>query len=152
MQNKKSESGQEYLFYQKLEYLLNPKDPLYKLAHKIPWEKLEKEFEKYYVDFGRPAKPTRLMISLLLLKQMYNKGDETVVEEWVHNPYWQYLSGEEVFKWEFPCDPSDLVHFRKRVGEEGIEKIFQMDLNILCCTFSWKINMNNYYSLISQTD
>ena len=45
MQNKKTEEGQEYLFYQRLEYMLNPKDGIYKLAHKIPWEKLEKEFE-----------------------------------------------------------------------------------------------------------
>jgi IS5 family transposase len=31
----------------------------------------------------------------------------------------------EHFQWELPCDPSDLVHFRKRIREEGVEKIFQ---------------------------
>lgn len=31
----------------------------------------------------------------------------------------------EHFQWQFPCDPSELVHFRKRIGEPGIEKIFQ---------------------------
>ena len=31
----------------------------------------------------------------------------------------------EHFQWEFPCDPSDLVQFRKRTGERGVEKIFQ---------------------------
>ena len=29
------------------------------------------------------------------------------------------------FQWQFPCDPSELVHFRKRIGESGVEKIFQ---------------------------
>ncbi|MFT7592229.1 MAG: IS5 family transposase [bacterium] len=28
------------------------------------------------------------------------------------------------FEHKFPCDPSDFVHFRKRLGESGIEKIF----------------------------
>ncbi|MBP9151531.1 MAG: hypothetical protein KBF73_04540 [Flavobacteriales bacterium] len=28
------------------------------------------------------------------------------------------------FTHKFPCDPSDFVHFRKRIGEEGVGKIF----------------------------
>jgi IS5 family transposase len=31
----------------------------------------------------------------------------------------------EHFQWALPCDPSDLAHFRKRIGEAGVEKIFQ---------------------------
>ena len=26
---------------------------------------------------------------------------------------------------KFPCDPSDFVHFRNRIGEDGIKKIFE---------------------------
>ncbi|HLV52210.1 MAG TPA: transposase [Flavobacterium sp.] len=40
------------------------------------------------------------------------------------NPYMQYFCGKVFFEHEFPCDPSNLVHFRKRIGEKGIEKIF----------------------------
>ena len=40
------------------------------------------------------------------------------------NPYMQYFCGETIFQHRFPCDPSDFVHFRKRIGEKGIEKIF----------------------------
>jgi IS5 family transposase len=29
------------------------------------------------------------------------------------------------FLWQFPCDPSELVYFRKRIGESGVKKIFQ---------------------------
>lgn len=29
------------------------------------------------------------------------------------------------FQWELPCASPDLVHFRKRIGEAGMEKIFQ---------------------------
>lgn len=119
---------QQSFLYQGLKEMLNPKDPLYRLTEKLPWEDIEKAFTKYYVDFGRPAKPIRLMVSLLLLKQMYNLGDETVIEQWVQNPYWQYFSGEKEFRWKFPLEPSDFVHFRKRIGEEGISKILEISI------------------------
>lgn len=119
---------QTNFLYQGLKELLNPKEELYQLAEKIPWEEIEKEFEKYYKDFGRPAKPIRLMVSLLLLKQINNLGDEPVVERWVENPYWQYFSGEREFQWNMPVEPSDLVHFRKRIGEEGVKKILAISI------------------------
>lgn len=34
------------------------------------------------------------------------------------------------FQWQFPCDPSELVHFRKRIGEAGVEKIFQASVSL----------------------
>ena len=60
---------------------LDPKDPLLLLAAKIRWEKLEAEFAPLYAQRGRPAKPIRLMVGLLLLKQLANLSDERVVEE-----------------------------------------------------------------------
>ena len=36
----------------------------------------------------------------------------------------QYFFGYSHFEQKFPCAPSDFVHFRKRIGAEGIEKIF----------------------------
>ena len=58
--------------YQDLLDQLNPKTPLLLLAKKIPWEKFEREFSALYADFGKPAKPVRLMVGLLLLKQLEN--------------------------------------------------------------------------------
>ena len=52
---------------------------------------------------------------------MFNLGDATVVARWVENPYWQFLSGFEDFQWRLPCDPSDLVYFRQRIGEAGAQ-------------------------------
>ena len=116
--------------FQNLEDLLNPKDSLYKLSNKLPWEELEKEFAPLYSKIGCPSKPVRLMVSLLLLKQIYNLGDETVVSAWVDNPYWQYFSGFTTFQWNFPIEPTDLVHFRKRIGKEGLEKIFKISIDL----------------------
>lgn len=103
-----------------LEELLNPEDTLYKLSDRIPWDRLDKEFSSLYSSEGRPAKPIRLMISLLLLKQMYNLGDETVLTSWVRNPYWQYFSGYTIFQWNAPLAASDLVHFRHRIVSIGL--------------------------------
>lgn len=34
------------------------------------------------------------------------------------------------FRWDPPCTPSELTHFRKRIGEEGIKKIFEISVKI----------------------
>ena len=94
------------------------------LADKMEWSHLEKELSGYYSRSGRPSMPIRLMVGCLLLKRIYNLGDETLAEAWKMNPYMQYFCGMTHFEHHFPCDPSDFVHFRKRMGEEGIEKIF----------------------------
>jgi len=120
-----SRQKQGHLLYQDLLKQLNPKAPLLLLAQRIPWESFEREFASLYADVGRPAKPVRLMVGLLLLKQLENLSDERVVEAWVQNPYYQAFCGMGYFQWNFPCDPSELVHFRKRLGEAGVEKIFK---------------------------
>ena len=109
---------------------LNPKHPLLQLARTIPWDFFESEFAPLYAPIGRPAKPIRLMVGLSILKHMENVSDEVVVRHWVQNPYYQAFCGEVEFQWSFPCDPSDLVYFRKRVGEKGFEKILASSITI----------------------
>ncbi len=105
---------------------LNPKDSLLLLAAIIPWERLEAEFASLYAEGGRPAKPIRLMVGLLLLRQLANLSDERVVEEWRQNPYFQAFCGMKNFQWQLPCEPSDFCHFRKRIGKRGMKKIFRI--------------------------
>jgi IS5 family transposase len=119
----------KYLFND-LESMLDPKQALYLLSNKIDWDSITEWFKDHYSKTGRPSKNIRLMVSLLILKRIYNLGDETIVESWVQNPYMQYFSGEKTFQWKMPCDPSDLVHFRKRIGKEGVEKIFEISIDI----------------------
>lgn len=70
------------------------------------------------------------MVGLLILKQLRNLSDEGVVERWVENGYYQFFCGETFFQWDFPCHPTDLVYFRKRIGEKGVEKIFQVSIDL----------------------
>ena len=109
-----------------LEEQLNPKHELYLLSHKIDWSYFETEFKDLYSERGRPAHSIRLMVSLLILKAVYNLSDEKLVEEhWEMNAYFQYFSGKQVQQWGQPCAASDLVHFRHRLGESGVEKVFK---------------------------
>lgn len=110
---------------------LSNKHPLYILADQINWQIFEDSFKKHYqANFGRPAKPIRLMVSLLMLKHIRNLSDESVVEQWAENGYYQYFSGEQVFTAKAPCEASELVHFRNRIGAEGVELIFKESIRI----------------------
>jgi transposase, IS5 family len=104
-------------FYSTLEEQLSHRHPLYILANQIQWDIFEQAFAKLYSQEGRPAKPIRLMVSLLMLKHMRNLSDEGVVEQWFENIYYQYFSGEKIYACGVPCEPSELVHFRNRIGE-----------------------------------
>jgi IS5 family transposase len=130
MKGKPPNTSQFNLYRQQLANLINPKHPLCKLAKRIRWHELENHFADLYHQTGRPAKPIRLMVSLLILKQLYNLSDETIVERWVENPYFQFFRGKSVFQRNFPCHPTDLVYFRKRIGEQGVEKILQVSIEL----------------------
>lgn len=100
------------------------------LSERIDWSYFEREFSPLYSRTGKPAMPVRLMVGCLLLKHMYNLGDETLASAWVMNAYMQYFFGEAFFQHRFPCDPSDFVHFRRRIGEGGVEKIFRHNVSL----------------------
>lgn len=120
----KSPVPQSNLFNPMLRDFINPQHELVLLANKIDWDYFEKEFAPLYSNTGQSSLPIRLMIGCLILKRLYNLGDETLPPVWVSNPYMQYFCGEQFFQHQFPFDPSSFVHFRKRIGEQGIEKIF----------------------------
>nr|WKN37955.1 IS5 family transposase [Tunicatimonas sp. TK19036] len=118
------DQNQTDMFIPLLKDFINMQHELVLLADKIDWHELEESLQDKYSDRGTRAKPLRLTIGLLLLKRLYNLGDETVCAAWIRDPYMQYFCGEAHFQHHLPCDPSDLVHFRKRMGEEGLTKIF----------------------------
>ena len=67
-----SNKQQLNLFHSPLSQMLDMNDPLIALADAIDWKIFEDNFEKYYSKDGRPAKPIRLMVGILLLKQIKN--------------------------------------------------------------------------------
>lgn len=70
------------------------------------------------------------MCGLLILKHLRNISDESVVEQWSENAYFQYFCGMHEFVPSFPCASSELVHFRKRIGEKGMELILSESIRV----------------------
>jgi IS5 family transposase len=112
---------QQNLFQTRLTDLINLEHPLVKLAQEVDWVKMELEFQNLYSEQGRPSIPIRKIAGMLLLKEMFKESDESVVERWIENAYWQYFTGESFFQKKQPFDPSEFVHFRKRLKENGLE-------------------------------
>ena len=105
MKGNSPESNQPSFLLPSLKEQLDPNHPIYQLNERINWSVIEEDFKKLYSHTGRPAKPVRLMVSLLLLKQLEDLSYEQVIRRWVDIPYWQYLSGETHFQWKPPAAP-----------------------------------------------
>ena len=117
--------------FSSLEDILDQKHPLYQLANKINWSLFDDAFKKHYSEkMGAPSKPTRLMVSWLILKYVRNLSDENVVEHWRENIYFQYFSGEQFFQPKIPCVPTELIAFRGRIGNSGVELILQESIQV----------------------
>ena len=125
-----SNSRQASLFWD-LETMLDSKHPLFRLANAVDWSLFEKSFAPLFcADNGRPPKPIRLMTGLLMLKHLRNVSDEQVVAQFTENAYYQYFCGLDAFSTSAPCASSELVHFRHRIGEEGVELILKESIRI----------------------
>lgn len=112
------------LFRSRLDQILNPEHPFFKLANQIDWATLGQEYADLYdPTWGRPAKSVRLMVGLHYLKHAFDQSDESVVAAFLENPYWQYFCGFEHFAHEQPLDPTTLVKWRKRVGARRLEEM-----------------------------
>ena len=101
-----------------------------KLGGLIPWERLEEIYRRYFSEsLGRPAKDSRLICGLLIVKHAERYADERVVQEYLENPYVQAFCGEEVFRTGGAISPSLLSKLRRRLGAEFFEKF---EREILC--------------------
>lgn len=115
---------QSELFKIDLARIIDPQHEMVRLANAIDWANFETCFESMWEDNkGRPAIDTRLMVSLHYLKYTFDLSDEDVVESWLQNPYWQYLSGMCTFQHQKPLDPSSMSRWRGRVGKAGLEEL-----------------------------
>lgn len=114
----------------RLASLLSHEHPLYQLAEAIDWTRFDVEFGSLYAEeVGRPGLPMRLMVGLHYLKYLFDESDESVVEKYVENPYWQFFCGRIYFEHELPCHPTSLVKWRRRLGPTGVEKLLTETLS-----------------------
>jgi IS5 family transposase len=117
---------QHELFRIELERLVDAGHPLVKLGRQLNWAVFEERLgQTYAVTGGAPGVSTRLMVALHYLKYQHDLSDESVVQHWVENPYWQHFSGEQFFQHEVPINPSSMTRWRHRLGEAGAEAMLK---------------------------
>lgn len=115
---------QAELFRTELSQLINLEHPLARLARTVKWERFDEVFTPLYdPGNGRPAIATRLMVGLHYLKHLYQLSDQDVVEQWVENPYWQYLCGSKYFEHELPIHPTSMTRWRQKIEAAGAEQM-----------------------------
>ena len=143
-------------FRARLDGMIDLNHPLAILRNRLPWSEIETVISAYFVRkdrtgklipsddlfgsslqiaggastrSGRPRLSIRLMVSLILLKHTYNESDESVVERWAQDVYFQYFSGLDYFEAKKPCDPTQIGRFRTAIGEAGLAEILARTVN-----------------------
>jgi len=96
-----------------------------KLAGLVPWEKIEECYRQSFqgTGMGAPAKSARIAFGALVIKERLGITDEETVEQITENPYLQYFLGLHEYREEALFDPSMMVHFRSRFGQEDCQRI-----------------------------
>lgn len=120
---------------------LTPNNRWVRLAHIIPWDELE-EISRYRKNFGKtgnPALPFRVAFGALIIQTRLKTSDEETVEQVRENPYLQYFLGLEKYEDRPPFSASLLVHFRKRLSGEILNKlnlkVLELDRNLKTAGF-----------------
>jgi IS5 family transposase len=122
----RTDAQQLDLFKAQFSQILNPDHPLLILAEKIDWKRFDAALADCFCpDFGAPALPIRLMVGLLYLKHAFNESDESLLERWVENPYWQAFCGFTTMQHKAPLHPTSLVKWRQRAGAERLAELLQ---------------------------
>jgi len=126
MKAKKSDKSTLFNKRSRLVDILNLSHPLCTLANELDWLSLEDRFgEMYDESIGRPGKEVRLMVGLHYLKYTKDASDDTIVSQFLENPYYQYFCGNEYFEHHLPLDPSSMSNFRKRLSDRDLEGLLE---------------------------
>jgi len=111
-------------FYLPFSGHLDPENRWIALSQLVPWELAEEVYhEGLCEDFGAPIVPSRTALGALLIKERLGLTDRETVAAIQENPYMQFFIGFEEFTQDRPFDASLMVDFRKRFGEEGIQRM-----------------------------
>lgn len=95
-----------------------------KLSQIIPWDTIETMYAgKFSSTQGAPAKPLRMALGSLIIKERCGFTDEETIEQIKENPYLQYFIGQEEYSSAAPFDASMMVHFRKRLDSGTMKEI-----------------------------
>ncbi len=96
------------------------------MAELIPWSEFESEYAKNFSEkMGAPAKPFRMALGALIIKETLGISDRETVEQIKETPYLQYFIGLSEYSHEAPFEASMMVYFRERINMDLVKKINQ---------------------------
>ncbi len=96
------------------------------MAELIPWAEFEAEYaENFSEKMGAPAKPFRMALGALIIKEKLGISDRETVEQIKETPYLQYFIGLSEYSNEAPFEASMMVYFRERIGMDLVNNINQ---------------------------
>ena len=104
---------------------LDPGNKWVGISKLVPWETYEERYAARFANphTGKPAKPARMAIASLIIKQRYAFSDLDTVEEIRENPYLQYFLGFPAYSYALPFDPSTMTWFRERITPEILAEV-----------------------------
>jgi hypothetical protein len=126
MYQKEPKKQQEFKdFYLPFGGHLNENNRWVQLAEKIPWAEYEEEYQTSLSqsDQGAPAKPFRMALGSLIIKEKLHITDEETIEQIRETPHLQYLIGMKGYQDKPPFDASLMVHFRERISADMLNRI-----------------------------
>ena len=102
---------------------LSPDNRWIIMAELIPWAEFESEYaEKFSETMGAPAKPFRMALGSLIIKEKLGISDRETVEQIKDNPYLQYFIGMSNYSNDSPFEASMMVYFRERINMDLVNK------------------------------
>lgn len=111
-------------FYLPFEGKLSGENRWVKLAAMIPWEAFESIYAAQFSESrGAPAKPFRMALGALIIKERLGVSDDETVEQVRENPYLQYFLGLSEYSDRAPFDASMMTHFRHRLSLKLVRQV-----------------------------
>ena len=74
---------------------------------------------------GAPAKPFRMALGALIIKEKLGISDRETVEQIKETPYLQYFIGLSEYSNDPPFEASMMVYFRERIKMDFVKEINQ---------------------------
>jgi hypothetical protein len=103
---------------------LSPDNRWVIMAQLIPWSDFESEYAQNFSEkMGAIAKPFRMALGALIIKEKLGISDRETVEQIKENPYLQYFIGLSDYSNSEPFDPSMMVYFRERIDQGLVNQI-----------------------------
>ena len=96
------------------------------MAKLVPWAEFEEKYaDNFSENMGAVAKPFRMALGALIIKEKLGISDRETVEQIKENPYLQYFLGMDNYTNAPLFDASLMVYFRERIGQDVVKEINQ---------------------------